>query len=40
MLDEDKAAVRGVAENLYSFGYGRGDVAEVFSPPRIALQAQ
>ena len=40
MLEEDKEAVRGIAERLYIFGYGRGDVAEVFSPPRIASQAQ
>ena len=40
MLEEDREAVRGLAESLYSFGYGRGDVAEIFSPPRIASQAQ
>ena len=40
MLEADKAAVRGIAESLYLFGYGRVDVAEVFSPPCIASQAQ
>ena len=40
ILEEDKEAVRGIAESLYLFGYGRGEVAEVFSPPRVASQAQ
>eukprot|EP00973_Karenia_brevis_P059309 8256019-Karenia_brevis.AAC.1 len=39
-VEESKRVVRGIAESLNSFGYGRGDVAELFSPPRIAAQAQ